>query len=182
MDTTGLSRHSLLSTLVTAQQDKSATNLHSETQKRAYPERKDLVDISKSQIQSSAQPRTKLISETVEQLENGYRRKQEFERSDGKKFTRIEEFITEDNRSTRTVTQENASGSTTRNEDVYDRQNDGSFRLTQRYTDETGKTSVNITPGALPSSTDFILGRGSNNAPPQNAQSLPRGGEFNVVI
>ncbi|NQZ13906.1 MAG: hypothetical protein HRT94_03635 [Alphaproteobacteria bacterium] len=182
MDTSGLSRQSLLSTLVTAQQNTSATGFNSGKQKNVYPERKDLVDISRSQNLGSAQPRTRLISETIEQLDNGYRRKQEFERSDGKKFIRIEEFITEDNRSTRTVTQENASGSTTLIEDVYDRQRDGSFRLTQRYTDETGKTSVNITPDALPSNTDFILGRGVDNIPSHDTPPLARGGEFNVVI
>jgi len=183
MDTGKLSQYSLLTTLTNAQQEKSTSRFQSGTQQNAYPDHKDLVDISQSQQQGGiAQPRTKLLSETIQQLEKGYRRTQEFERQDGKKFTRTEEVITENNKSTRTVTQTNASGSTTSIEDVYDRQSDGSFRLTQRYTDETGKTSVNIKPNTLPPNTDFILGRSANNALPPSSPPLSRGGEFNIVI
>jgi hypothetical protein len=123
---------------------------------------------------------THLISETIEELQNGYRKTQKFEQADGRQFTKIEEFSVSDKQSRRTVTQQNASGSTSRLEDIFDRQEDGSFRLTQRFTNEIGETSVNIDPNATPPSTDFILGRTpSTNTPPINPE---RGSEFNIVI
>lgn len=87
---------------------------------------------------------SKLLNEEIEKLENGFRRTQIFETANGNKFTRIEEQTTTDDRSKRLVIQQNESGSTTVLENILDRQEDGSFRQTQRFTDATGETSTNI--------------------------------------
>lgn len=113
---------------------------------------------------------TFLVSERVETLENGFRRLQEFESLTGRKFTRIEEVINSDDRSTRTVVQQNESGSTTLLENVFDRQEDGSFRLTQRFTDENGETQNNVRYNAQPDNRDFIVGRTVN---PEASESNP---------
>lgn len=113
---------------------------------------------------------TFLVSERIETLENGFRRLQEFESLTGRKFTRIEEVINSDDRSTRTVVQQNESGSTTLLENVFDRQEDGSFRLTQRFTDENGETQNNVRYNAQPDDRDFILGRTAN---PEASESNP---------
>lgn len=102
---------------------------------------------------------TFLVSERIETLDNGFRKLQEFESLTGRKFTRIEEVINTDNRSTRTVVQQNNSGNTTLLENVFDRQDDGSFRLTQRYTNENGDTQSNVKYNAQPDNREFIVGR-----------------------
>ena len=103
--------------------------------------------------------RTFLVSERIETLENGFRKLQEFESLSGRKFTKIEEVINSDDRSTRTIVQQNNSGSTTLLENVFDRQEDGSFRLSQRFTNENGETQSNIQYNVQPDSKDFIVGR-----------------------
>lgn len=105
------------------------------------------------------QNQTRLSSEKIEDLDNGFRRVQEFENGQGKKFTRIEEFITEDDRSRRTVIQQNESGSTNIIDNILDRQADGTFRLTQKYTDEIGEVQTNIQYNVTPNNADIILGR-----------------------
>ncbi|MEM8834129.1 MAG: hypothetical protein AAGB32_06285, partial [Pseudomonadota bacterium] len=47
---------------------------------------------------------------------------------------------------------------TTLSESIFDRQEDGSFRLTQRFTDENGETNTNIQFNVLPPDTDVALG------------------------
>lgn len=102
---------------------------------------------------------TRLISEDTTKLENGFRRTQKFESGDGRQFTRIEEFTTSNDRSKRIVLQQNNSGSTTVLENIIDRQEDGSFRLTQRFTNENGETNTNIEFNVTPNNRDIILGR-----------------------
>lgn len=109
-----------------------------------------------------------LVSERIETLENGFRKLQEFESLSGRKFTKIEEVINSDDRSTRTIIQQNNSGSTTLSENVFDRQGDGSFRLSQRYTDENGETQSNIQYNAQPDNKDFIVGRSANPSSQDN--------------
>ena len=106
---------------------------------------------------ASKQPR--LVSESLEKIENGFRRTQEFQTKDGRSFSKIEEFTTTADRSRRTVIQQNSSGSTTVLEDVLDRQDDGSFRLTRRFTDETGQTSTDVQFNIAPLDADILLGR-----------------------
>ncbi|MEM9469069.1 MAG: hypothetical protein AAF988_02805 [Pseudomonadota bacterium] len=142
----------------------------------------DLVNIAKTRDSNKAplNQGTRLVSEITEELENGFIRKQQFERPDGRVFTRIEEFTVEANQTRREVTQENPSGSTTVLEDIFDRQSDGSFRLTQRFTNEVGETSVNISLNKAPPSADSILGRSPRtDAPP--AYQLSRGNEVDLV-
>jgi len=67
------------------------------------------------------------------------------------------------------VIQQNDSGATTLLENAFDRQEDGSFRLTQRFTDETGDTQTNIQFDVPPPNRDIALGR-----PPDNIEQAQR--------
>ena len=142
----------------TAQADNAVT-----ANNRAQNQPRDLVSLSNQQDRQNNQftrnpNQTFLVNERIENLENGFRRLQEFESLNGRQFTRIEEVITETDRSTRAVVQQNNSGSTTLSESIFDRQEDGSFRLTQRFTDENGETNTNIQFNVLPPDTDVALG------------------------
>jgi hypothetical protein len=125
---------------------------------------RDLVKISpdanqENQTSQNFQKGSRLVSEEIQETERGVRRTQEFQNEEGKKFTRIEEINNGEDRSTRTVIQQNDSGATTLLENVFDRQDDGSFRLTQRFTDETGDTQTNIQFDVPPPNRDIALGR-----------------------
>lgn len=175
--------NNLLASLLSQSSAQNNANGHNQTdnQKKALPSKGDSIQLSQKSQTTAILNQTRLISETTEAIDNGIRRIQVFEKSDGRQFTKIEEIITNEKQSRRTVIQQNASGSTSVLEDVFDRQKDGSFRLTQRYTNEVGETSVNIDPNAKPPNTDFILGR----PPAIDIPSPPnteRGREINVVI
>lgn len=156
-------------------------------QKQPPPAQSDLVDLSSNRRDNvenqngvaARQPR--LVSESVERLENGFRRTQEFENKDGRSFTRIEEFTTTSDRARRTVIQQNDSGSTTVLEDILDRQDDGQFRLTRRFTDETGETTTDIQFNIKPLDADILLGRAPE---PDKSKDNPfqplRGTEFDI--
>ncbi len=108
---------------------------------------------------------TRLVKETREDLNNGgFRRMQLFEREDGRSFTRIEEFALTSRGSKRGVTQQNPSGSITQYEEILDRQEDGGFRRTQRFQDESGAVSAQITPD-YPVTDPFILTNGQSSLP-----------------
>jgi hypothetical protein len=102
---------------------------------------------------------SRLVSETLEEKPNGFRRIQEFENSEGRKFTRVEDLTTSGNRSRRVVIQQNDSGSTTILENIFDRQEDGAFRLTSRYTNEAGETTTDIKFNVTPESENIIMGK-----------------------
>ncbi|NCO04207.1 MAG: hypothetical protein GW903_08460 [Alphaproteobacteria bacterium] len=159
----------------------NSANQNANKERRANAAPQDLVALSNAGAPANIQiPRTRLIAETTDQLENGYRRTQQFENSERRQFTRIEEFTSQGNRATRSVVEQNASGSTTLLEDVFDRRGDGSFRLTQRFTNEIGETVVNIDPNANPRNADIVLGRAPRtDSPPANI-SL-RGTELNLL-
>lgn len=144
---------------------------------------RDLVKISpESERQNqNFQRGSRLVSEEVEETEKGVRRIQEFENEEGRKFTRIEEINNGENRSTRTVIQQNDSGSTTLLENVFDRQENGSFRVTQRFTDETGETQTNIQFDVNAPNSDIALGR-STPSPEQNRNPFEsfRGSQLDV--
>lgn len=112
---------------------------------------------------------TQLIAETVDPIEKGFRKTQTFERQDGRTFTRIEDITVTDRGARRSVLQQNVSGSTTRLEDILERQEDGTFKRTQIFTDEAGETDVHIETGYV-SQNPFILSGGRTppapNAPP----------------
>ena len=127
-------------------------------------------DGNQLQQQSGFQARqTRLISEEIEKLDNGFRRMQEFETAKGRKFSRIEEFTADQNRAKKTIIQQNSSGSTTMLENILDRQANGTFRSTERFTDEVGAVSTNIEFDITPNNADILLGRPPS--PDQNNQS-----------
>lgn len=131
------------------------------------PREQDIIRLSNNKTEEGhknaqnllEQKRTRLTSEETDQLENGFRRIQTFESADGRQFTRIEEFTTSTDRSKRIVLQQNDSGSTSILENIIDRQEDGTFRSTQRFTDSTGETKTNIEFNVTPTNRDIILGR-----------------------
>lgn len=127
-------------------------------------ERTDIVSLSRDLVasataQNAGAGQTKLVREALEKIEQGFRRTQTFERPDGRTFTRVEEFTAADRNARRTVIQQNASGNTTRFDEVLERQDDGTFRRTQRFTDEAGETSTQIQTGVI-SADPFILSGG----------------------
>lgn len=110
------------------------------------------------------EPGTRVIAQTHEDLGDGaFRRSRTFEQEDGRNFTRIEEFTFTDRGARRTVIQQNPSGNITRYEEVLDREASGTFRRTQRFQDESGETSVQITPD-YKVTDPFILTGGQNSA------------------
>ena len=140
---------------------------------------------SLSGSQGRANGGTRLVSEETQELENGFRRTQEFETGNGKKFTRIEEVTTEDSRSKRLVLQQNESGSTTEIENVIDQQDDGSFRLIQRFTDETGETKTNVQPDYSLAQRDALLGGAplpTNGVINNSSLPPPRGSQLDLSV
>ncbi len=165
----------------------TATLASQKTQKQADISRQDKVFLSGDKPDGGNSNKftpkaTRLVSENIQPLENGFRRLQEYETSEGRHFTRTEEVTTENDRSKRTVIQQSSSGNTSVLENILDRQADGTFRLTQRYTDETGATSTNIKLKVTPDNVDIILGRPPG---PEQDDSSPfkisRGTQFDVT-
>lgn len=111
---------------------------------------------------AAAQPR--LISETLDPLERGFRRTQVYRQSDGRDFIRNEEVTLNARGMTRTVTQQNPSGSHVMFEENLDRQSDGAFRRTVRFTDETGTTQTRVDDQAQAGVDRFILSGGAHVA------------------
>lgn len=147
------------------------------------PAKTDLVSISKeisetSFLQTSGNGQTQLVSEETITIEKGFRRTQQFQQSDGRSFTRTEEFTTTERGFRRTVSQQNASGSTTLLEEEYDREPEGTFRHTLRFTDATGETRTHIEPGTAPAGA-FLLGNPTHL--PGSPASLPsRGTQLDI--
>lgn len=115
---------------------------------------------------AAAQPR--LVSETVDTLERGFRRTQVFRQSDGRNFIRHEEVLLTERGLKRSIQQDNPSGSTVRFDENLERQSDGAFRRTVRFTDETGATQTKIEDdchGIDP----FIASGGAYSAPRDTA-------------
>ncbi|PZQ43661.1 MAG: hypothetical protein DI551_11725 [Micavibrio aeruginosavorus] len=109
----------------------------------------------------TSQTGTKLVADTSEELEDGrFRRTQTFEREDGRSFTRVEDFTLTQQGARRTVYQQNPSGAITTYEEVLDREQNGSFRRTQRFQDEAGDTATQITTNYKVTDA-FILTGGS---------------------
>ena len=153
---------------------------------KTRPLQQDIVAVKKQhqgqQQNTGYQPKqTQLVAEDIKKTDEGYRRTQEFANPDGRKFTRIEDVATSANRTRRVVIQQNVSGSTTALEDVLDRQSDGTFRLTRRYTDEAGKTETTIKLGVTPDNANILLGRApdprTDNTGPFN---ISRGTQFDT--
>lgn len=116
---------------------------------------------------------TRLIKEIIEETDAGYRRTRTFEQADGRTFTRIEDVAATPRGAERNVIQQNASGSITRLQQVLERQDDGSFRRTSRFTDATGQSETKIETGLaggdLFALTSLPQGPGFSYAANQNA-------------
>ncbi len=145
---------------------------------------KDIIQLSGKEKNSAFQPKhPHLLSESTEKIENGFRRIQTFANKKGQEFTRTEEFTTTTDRTKRIVIQQNSSGSTTILENILDRQNDGSFRLTQRFTDEIGATKTNIEFDIKPNNADILLGRAPIATKQDDNPFRPsRGTEFDISV
>lgn len=114
----------------------------------------DIVQILPTDVQSTG---TRTLSDTLENLDNGgYRRTRVFEQEDGRRFSRLEEVSFSQNTARKTVVQQNPSGSITQYEEVLDKQSNGAYRRTQRFTNEAGETSTQITAD-YSSQDPFIL-------------------------
>lgn len=143
----------------------------------------DIVAISPEKLASLSPKSSRLVSENVEKIDNGFRRTQTFETPRGGEFTRIEEQANEANRSKRLVIQQNESGSTTILENILDRQEDGTFRQTQRFTNEIGETSTDIKFNVQADNPALAFGlpaSPSTQAPQPFEPS--RGTQYNIVI
>ncbi|MCI5060978.1 MAG: hypothetical protein MRY79_07895 [Alphaproteobacteria bacterium] len=146
----------------------------------------DIVSLSPAHISENNAPlqnQTRLLHEVREQTENGFRRTQEFQNAKGQNLTRIEEVISSTNRTRRTIIQQNPSGSTTRLENIFDRQENGNFRLTKRLTNEAGEVQTNIEFDLPPPSLDIALGRVNQVDTALSDQPSPdRGQALNIVV
>jgi hypothetical protein len=121
-----------------------------------------------------------LISETIETRPQGFRKTQTFERPDGRTFTRIEDLAVTDKGARRSLVQQNVSGTITRLEDILERQDAGTFRRTQIFTDETGETQVNIDPNVI-SLDPFILSGGTTSRPDGRTDRPYRGSQLDLT-
>jgi len=67
-------------------------------------------------------------------------------------------------------------------EDIYDRQADGSFRLTQRFVNELGETQTNIRVEVIPENENISLGQASNTISEtfSNPFTSPRGRQVDL--
>lgn len=166
----------------------TATEAQKSSAKPAYSFRSntdiDVVHIStNSKTGTQIGNSSRLVSETIENIENGFRRIQEFETSKGRKFTRIQEITNTPNRSKRIVIQQNESGNTTILEHILDRQDNGTFRQTQRFTNEVGETDTNIQFNVISDDAKILLGLPPN---PEDRKSNPfnsvRGTQYNIVV
>lgn len=126
----------------------------SSSSKQASASSSDIVQILPTDVQSTG---TRTLSDTLENLDNGgYRRTRVFEQEDGRRFSRLEEVSFSQNTARKTVVQQNPSGSITQYEEVLDKQSNGAYRRTQRFTNEAGETSTQITAD-YSSQDPFIL-------------------------
>lgn len=128
---------------------------------------------SETVLQGLAAAQPKLVSETLDTLERGFRRTQVFRQSDGRNFIRNEEVTLTERGLKRTVTQENPSGSTVEFEENLDRQTDGNFRRTVRFTDEIGAVQTKVEDSKT-GIDPFIASSGSYREPASPYQ-LQRG-------
>lgn len=168
--------------------ENKAVTAKAELKKDQTTTNKDIVSLSPNvkqdqQNKNAGQGQAKLLSEKIDTLENGYRKTQEFQTAKGNKFTRVEEVTTNGDRTKRIVLQQNESGSTSALENIFDRQQNGSFRQIQRFTDATGVTATNVKLDINPEDANILLGR-APNASQQNSNSAfqqLRGTQYDVT-
>jgi hypothetical protein len=103
---------------------------------------------------------TRLVGENQEPTDSGFRRTRIFEQPDGRQFIKVETLSLTATGAERTIVQQNPSGSITRYDDILDRQADGAFRRTQRFSDESGQTQTQITPNVQVTDPFVLFGGG----------------------
>lgn len=118
---------------------------------------RDVIALSNPSDNSQGQ----LIREVEEPIENGIRLIQDFVTQDGRNFTRIQEFTQTDRGFQRDVVQQNASGTTSRFQEVLDRQDNGLFRRTLRFDDGIGAPQARIENNFV-SRSPFVVSNGQN--------------------
>ena len=143
----------------------------------------DVVNVTNNTSNAVRSNASKLISENIEKIDNGFRRVQEFETAKGQKFTRIEEVTTTAEQSKRLVVQQNESGSISISENILDRQDNGSFRKTERFTNEIGETDTNIEFNVASDNASQLLGLppSPTDKPRQPFEPL-RGTQYDVRV
>jgi hypothetical protein len=120
----------------------------------------DTVSFSPS-TQDGQTGQRQLLQEREEETQGGVRIVQDFVTGEGRPFTRIQEFSQTPRGFQRDVVQQNPSGSTTRLQEVLDRQENGLFRRTLRFTDINGVEQTRIESDFI--STDpFVLSEGQD--------------------
>ncbi len=125
---------------------------------------------------------TRLLNETSQELsEGGYRRTRIYEREDGRNFTKVEEFALTERGARKTIIQQNPSGSITQYEEVLDREASGNFRRTQRFQDESGDVSTNITTGYKVLDPFILSGGTSYSYTPSLPSDSTRGTQLDLV-
>lgn len=129
--------------------------------------------ITRNFAQGNSAGQTRLLQETITREERGFQRFQEFQRGDGSRFSRTEEFSATDNRLTRRVIQQNPSGLSTIFEDIFQQNGNNEFQRIQRFTDESGQTSVNISEEAF--QLGAIREQFENFSDNQQSRFQPRG-------
>jgi hypothetical protein len=116
----------------------------------------DLVEVISGDFKSAG---TQTLIDTTESTDNGgIRRTRVFEQEDGRRFSKLEEASFTQNGVRKTVVQQNPSGAITQYEDILDRQQTGGFRRTQRFTNEAGETSTQITTDYTPTDVFTLSG------------------------
>ncbi len=120
--------------------------------------RRDAVSLS---VTPTDKQNGRLIRESEEPIENGIRIIQDFVTGDGRSFTRIQDFTQTTKGFQPDVIQQNASGSTTRLQEVLDRQENGFFRRTLHFTDGINTPQTRIENDFV-SNDPFILSNGQN--------------------
>ena len=170
----------LLSQILQQRASASEAQPTQKTKSKTTSQGQDLVTLSREANNRAQAPQQGVAASNenttnTTDIENGFRRTQNFTAADGREFLRIEEVTTTPARSKRVVIQQLDSGSTTTLENIIDRQDDGSFRLIQRFTNEQGETKTNVEFDFNPKDANVILGRASNgqaiessNSPYQN--------------
>jgi len=128
----------------------------------------------------SGERQTTLLNRSEEETDGGLRRTSTFQQADGRTFTKIEDITANQNSVRRAVIQQNPSGNITRYEEVLDRQPGGTFRRTQRFQDESGDVSTQITPDYQVTDPFVLTGGAVASVSPQTPFTPLRGTQLDL--
>lgn len=151
---------------------RTARYVHAAENRNAQPPQNDNLPAVIETTPKGKSTGTRLLNETREDLLNGaYRLTRTFEKDDGRKFTKVEEFTFTDQGSRKTVVQQNPSGSISVYEEILDREDGGNFRRTQRFQDGSGDVATTITQDYTV--TDPFILTGGESTPTSYTPSSP---------